>query len=218
MTREETQDILMAIQAAYPNFKVPDKTIAVNTWFSVLGDCTYNQVSAALTAYIRSDKSGFPPSIGQIIDKMQMLFDRDDFNEMAAWGTVLKAIGNSGYHAEEEFEKLSPLVQKAVASPGQLREWALQENVDSKSMSVMQSNFMRAYRTEVEREKEIRKLNPELRKLIKQTGRQMIGQAGVKAISISEEREIAENRASPAPAGMRERVKKLMGEEHDRNV
>lgn len=37
---------------------------------------------------------------------------------------------NSGYHAEEEFARLPELIQKAVSSPGQLREWALSENVD----------------------------------------------------------------------------------------
>lgn len=214
MTREETQNILMSIQAAYPNFNVPDKTIAINTWLSVLGDCTYSQVSAALTAYIRSDTSGFAPSIGQIVEKLQMVFGKDDINEMEAWELVLKAIRNSSYNAEEEYTKLPPLVQKAV-SPRQLHEWALQENGND---GVNSSHFMRTYRALVAREKEIKKLNPELRKLIKQTGRQMIGQSKTKALSISEEREIAENRASPAPTGMRELAEKLMGDKHDRNV
>ena len=58
------------------------------------------------------------------------------------------------------------LIQKAVSSPGQLREWALSENVDGTWLSVVQSNFQRTYRAEVQREQERRKLSPDLLKII----------------------------------------------------
>ena len=35
MTREETIKALMTIQAAYPNYKPPDKTVTVNTWHMI---------------------------------------------------------------------------------------------------------------------------------------------------------------------------------------
>ena len=63
----------MMVQAAFPNYKPPDKTVAVNTWFLMLSDYPYQQVQMALKAYIATDTSGFAPSIGQIIDKMQMI-------------------------------------------------------------------------------------------------------------------------------------------------
>ena len=171
MTRDESKKLLMVIQAAYPNFNPPDKSIAVDTWQLMLADYSYAQVESAIRAYIRTDGKGYPPSIGQVIDKLQTLYgDRNsEINEMAAWGMVQKAIKNSGYHAEEEFAKLPPIVQRAIASPSQLREWGLMEDLDGTGMNVMQSNFMRTYRQEVAREKETQKLSPDLEKLVRET-------------------------------------------------
>ena len=160
MTRDETINILMSVQAAYPNFRVPDKTIAVNTWHSLLEEYTYEQVNSAVKRYIQTNKSGFAPSIGQIIDQICVMYSNNDANEIAAWGVVLKALRNSTYHSEEEFNKLPLVIQKAVSSPGQLREWATMENLDGTGLNVIQSNFMRTYRLEIEREKELRRTNP----------------------------------------------------------
>ena len=99
MTRDETINILMSIQAAYPSFRVPDKTVAVNTWYSLLRDYEYSQVSAALKKYIQTNKSSFAPSIGQIIDEISDIYSENEENEMEAWILVQKAIRNSTYHA-----------------------------------------------------------------------------------------------------------------------
>lgn len=182
MTRDETINILMSIQAAYPSFKVPDKTVAVNTWCSLLRDYEYSQVSAALKKYIQTNKSSFAPSIGQIIDEISDIYSKNEENEMEAWILVQKAIRNSTYHADEEFAKLPEIVQKAVSHPRQLQEWAMMENVDGRAWNVMQSNFMRTYRAEVEKEKEMRKLSPDLLELMSQNSKEKIGyeQSGTK--------------------------------------
>lgn len=166
MTRDETINILMSIQAAYPNFKVPDKTIAVNTWYSLLEEYTYEQVSSAIKRYIQTNKSGFAPSIGQVIEQICNIYSNDTLNEMEAWGLVQKAVRNSTYHAEEEFQKLPEIVQRSIVSPGQLREWATMESIDGRALNVMQSNFMRTYRAEVERVKNKNKLSPDIQKLM----------------------------------------------------
>lgn len=167
MTRDETIKILMIIQAAYPNYKPPDKTVAVNVWSEMLSDISYEQVSVAVKAYIQTDTSGFAPSIGNIREKVQFIFsEEDDLNESAAWSIVWRAICNSGYHAEEEYNKLPPIVQRAVGSPRQLREWGLMENIDGKSIVVLQSNFQRVFRIEKEREKERKKLSQNIVRLM----------------------------------------------------
>lgn len=167
MTREQTISILMIIQAAYPNYRAQDKTVAVNIWFEMLRDYTRDQVEAAVKAYIQSDTSGFAPSIGQVIDKLQLFRDSNDSeerNENAVWDMVYKAICNSNYHAEEEFDKFPEIVKKVIASPGQLREWGRMD-IDTVN-SVVASNFMRTYRAECTREREIRKLSPNLRRMV----------------------------------------------------
>ena len=194
MTREETKRILMVVQAAYPNFSPSDKTVTVDTWHKFLEEYPYEQVDAAIGTYIRSDTSGFAPGIGMVIEKLQTLFRPGNLNEIAAWGMVLMAIRNSGYHAEEEFARLPAVVQKSVGSAGQLREWALADDVDGTWLNVTQSNFMRTYRAEVAREKELRKLSPEIQQLIKAA--EPVGCRTAK-LSAPVRREPAENRRCP---------------------
>ena len=164
MTRDETIELLMMVQAAFPNYKPPDKTVAVNTWFLMLADYPYQQVQMALKAYIATDTSGFAPSIGQIIDKMQMINSHAEQNEMEAWSLVSKALRNGNYKSREEFEKLPDLVKEAVGSPENIHNWA---QSDIKSIeSVIQSNFIKSYRLVVNRQKEIQKLPKEIKAMI----------------------------------------------------
>lgn len=164
MTREETIELLMMVQAAFPNYKPPDKTIAVNTWYLMLADYPYQQVQMALKAYIVTDTSGFAPRIGQIIDKIQMINSPAELNEMEAWSLVSKALRNGNYKSKEEFEKLPDIVKEAVGSPENIHNWAL---TDIKSVeSVIQSNFIKSYRIVLNRQKEMQKLPKDIKAMI----------------------------------------------------
>ena len=204
MTRDETINILMMIQAAYPSFKVPDKTIAVNTWHSLLREYQYSQVGTALKKYIQTNKSGFAPSIGQIIDQICSMCADDNVNEIAAWGIVLKALRNSTYHSEEEFDKLPPAIKRTVSSPGQLKEWATMENLDGRGLNVIQSNFMRTYRLEAEREKEKTRMNPDHLNLLPQNNKPS------DRLTISEERVDAVKNTVQMPDRVRKRLKEIL--------
>lgn len=209
VTRDETIKILMAIQAAYPNYRPQDKTVAVNVWAEMLSDIPYEQVSIAVKAYIQTDTSGFAPSVGDIREKVRDIFSKkDDLNETAAWSLVMKAIRRSTYYSEEEFAKLPPVVRRAVASPKQLREWATLEDVDGKTLTVIQSNFQRTFREEQRREHERNKLSQDLLKLMRPINNPKI-ENKPKTLSIQEQREIAENNASYPPDDLMDRVKKM---------
>ena len=148
---------------SYPNYKPNDISETVNVWNMMLSEYTYDQISIALKAYILSDTSGFAPSIGQLVDKMKSITSPQELNEMEAWSLVCDALQNSGYNYAEEYAKLPPLVQKAVGLPTQLQAWALTENLNK---DVVGSNFMRCYRIEVERQKEISKMPQNVREML----------------------------------------------------
>ena len=148
---------------SYPNYKPNDISETVDVWQMMLSDYDYNIVAMALKAYILSDTSGFAPSIGQLVDKMKSITSPQELNEMEAWSLVCDALQNSGYNYAEEYEKLPPLVQKAVGLPKQLQEWALTENLNK---DVVGSNFMRCYRIEVERQNEISKMPQNVREML----------------------------------------------------
>ena len=159
MTRDETIQLLMVIQAAYPNYKPPDKTVAVNTWLMMLEEYDKQSVMMAIKVYIATDTSGFAPSIGQVIDKIKSITTPKSMSEIEAWSLVRKAISDSGYNATARFNELPPECQRAVGSPSQLRMWAqdteFNENV-----------VMRCYRTELAKQREIDRMPSEIRQMI----------------------------------------------------
>lgn len=211
MTRDETKQILMRIQSVYPNWK-PEAgfTFITETWWEYLGIYTYEQVKDALKAYILTDNSGFAPSVGQIIEKLQLFMFSGELNEMEAWNLTYKAICNSAYCADEEFARLPELVQKAVVNPGQLREWG-QMDIDVVN-SVIQSNFMRSYRAELAREKELRKLSPDMLRMLQKTEKSMaIPKNEVRNLTVSEERKMTEQNAVPMPEKLKMSYARLMG-------
>jgi hypothetical protein len=214
MTRDETIKLLMVIQSAYPNFKPPDKTVAVDTWYTMLKDMDYNVVQMGLRAYITSDTSGFAPSIGQLINTIYTIQNPQELNEMEAWFLVSRALRNGYYGAVEEFDNLPPLVQKAVGTPDNLRNWS-QTNTDSVE-NVIQSNFMRSYRTVVKREEEIKKMPADVQALIENVNKDsysaQIGSRNQQTIKLSLEDNKSQNKSKkcvPVPKEIKERIEQM---------
>ena len=150
MTRDEAKVIVASIKSLYPNWKLEDPKLTVDTWAVVLEDYDYKAIQYAVKRFALTDKSGFPPSIGQLIGQLQEASENGGLSGMEAWSLVLRAIRNSAYNSETEFANLPKTVQRAVGSPNTLRSWAL---TDIDSTSVLQSNFLRIYASVVESER-----------------------------------------------------------------
>ena len=166
MTKEELLKLLMVVQSSFPNWKIPDKQVLLDTWYMFFGEYEYNQVAMALKTYISQDTTGFAPSIGQLNNLINTIQEQVDgeLNEMEAWSMVSKALRDSTYHSEERFNELPPLVQKAVGSHENLRNWAV---TDAESVeNVLMSNFQRTYRTELQRAKQTRRMPVDVRQMI----------------------------------------------------
>ena len=149
---------------SYPNYKPNNISETVDVWQMMLSDYDYNLVAMALKAYILSDTSGFAPSIGQLVANIQTITKPQELSEMEAWSLVRKAIGNGNYGSVEEFEKLPPTIQKAVGSADMIKRWAMSDS--NEVSTVIQSNFLRSYRTAVKRDEEYAKMPEDVKKLI----------------------------------------------------
>lgn len=171
MTRDEVKEIIMIMTYTYSNYKPADITATLDTWTAILASYQFEHIRAALHSYILSDTKGFAPTPGQLIDKIPV--QSFDMTEMEAWGMVNKALSNSSYHAKEEFDKLPSVVQKTLGRHEVLQEWAGME-IDT-VQSVIQSNFIRNYRTVLQREKERNKLPTRLREILEAAGAKMTG-------------------------------------------
>lgn len=154
MTTQETAKIMAVIKVAYPHYyKDITSSEAKETallWQTMLADYEYITVSRAVKALIAISK--YPPTIAEVIEKINTLTETEKCGEIEAWGLVKKALRNSYYNAELEFNNLPDGIKRALGSFNVLREWAL---VDSGTLdTVIASNFIKSYRAIVKREQE----------------------------------------------------------------
>ena len=178
--KEKFKILLKAMKAVYtkPEF-LPDQD-AYNVWYAMLKDLDYEVLTSSIQHHMMT--SPYPPTIADIRSGAVKFMpgNAHAMTEMEAWNRARKAIGNSNYHAAEEFEKLHPIIQKAVGSPANLSEWAMMDS--STVNSVIQSNFLKSYRDALAKEKELSKLSPAMRELMEKASNPGIGQEERKKI------------------------------------
>ena len=130
-------------------------------WANLLPDKELSEMTVAARVFIRSDTSGFPPTIGQLMALLPP--DKDELGENEAWALVRGAISRSRYNAQEEFEKLPKMVQKCLGGHELLTDYA--EMDVGQLETVVASGFKRNYRDEAAKAREKRKLPPRLQGL-----------------------------------------------------
>ena len=150
----ETKMVLAVLKGAYPSFYKgmgkEDGLAIVALWQEMFKDDSYMVVATAVKAHIAIDVNGYPPHIGAIKNAIHKITHTDGMSEMEAWQRVKRAC--SYYDAQQEFDRLPPILQRMVGSPNQLREWAV---MDSDQLeTVVGSNFMRSYKVKSACQKE----------------------------------------------------------------
>ena len=164
MTRDEFKILVKGMKAVYAQSTfIPDKD-AFEMWFALLCDLPYKTANIAIQKYMLTEK--FPPTPAEIREKAAQMFETPEIemSELEAWALVRKAIRNSAYHANEEFDKLPETCQIAVGNAANLEEWAKMDY--EKVEAVGQSHFIRNFRTTVLRIKEDQKLPEQTRNSI----------------------------------------------------
>lgn len=206
MTAKEFGLLADAIKTYFPRDNVLPTENALRLWYAELKDIPYQIAYAAIRKYVLTNK--FAPTIADIREQAAELYNQreGDISENTAWQLVWKAICNSGYHAEEEFEKLPETVKRAVGSASQLRQWGLSE-VNDNTISYWKSDFQRIYRLEQQKELERRKLSPDVLKLI---------QGQNTALEQQNKAQIEQKRDEeciPMPDNVKNKLKKIFQEE-----
>lgn len=168
MDREQVIKILSYLRVAYPNFykglskRDAEETIAV--WQDLFIDCDFNLVFIAVKEIINTSDNPYPPTISEIKQKMYDL-TTETKTPSDLWNELIKALRNSGYHAEEQYMKLSPEVKAFVRNPSQLKEMAM---MDSDVInSVTKGQFFKQIEVIQKRVKEDKQMLPEAREFRK---------------------------------------------------
>lgn len=166
MNHDETTRVLAVICSVYPNFykcmTQQQTEEMINAWALMFDAESYAVVNGAISMYIANDKKGYPPPIGAIKDCIAKLTEPNTMTEGEAWEEIRQALTNSSYNAQQEYEKLSPLVKQIVGSPSQLHMWARMNEDDLNT--VVSSNFMRSYRAKQQNFREYQALPEAMKK------------------------------------------------------
>ena len=171
MTKDEFKILAKAMKAVYTDARfLPDKD-AFDVWYEMIKDIPYPIASEAVKYHISN--SPYNPTVSDIRKYATMRTEGNSLNGEQAWSLVFRAIENSNYNSQEEFDKLPPLVQKAVGSPINLKELA-QMPTDTVN-SVEKSHFLRTYAEESKREKEFNNMPPNMRRLTDQSSKMLEG-------------------------------------------
>lgn len=150
MTREDIKKLLGMMTITYPNFKLTDPTLAVDTWTMLLGDDNTQDIFDAFSVYAKTDTSGFAPTPGKL---HMMVANRADpgMTDGEIISLLTFASRNATYGFEEEFQKLPPLLQKAVGSPTTIRGWGVMEQ---DQLSYTFNTIIKAYKNLQGRQKQ----------------------------------------------------------------
>ena len=109
----------------------------------------------------------FPPTIADVKKEMAKIVSAVSNEDLATdeWNAIKKALGNSIYGSEEEFEKLPPIAKRFVGSARQLRQWGMSTDFNS---DVVKGQFLKQYEALKEREKYLKLLehNPTLKETL----------------------------------------------------
>ena len=164
MTDKEFMVIVKGLKAVYTDPKFLADNDAIDVWYGLLCDLPYQVLSTAVQKYMMQEQ--YPPTIAGLRKKAAEITAsvHEDMSELEAWSLVRKALSNSGYNAEAEFDKLPELCQRAVGNPANLHEMALMDT-DTVN-SVEQSHFIRNYRTALDRKRADAQVAPDVMRLV----------------------------------------------------
>lgn len=214
MTKDEVATIIRVIKATYPTYKPDNLAETINVWFMMLEDQDTKLITMALKTYIRTNNTGFAPSIGQLLDYAHKISTPEAMTASEAWGLVMKAVRRSAYNSLEEFSKLPETIQQAVGTPEYLQSMAIDTNFNE---MVASSNFQKAYNIVLAREKERQQISKDVLKLIETVNigspKQLVEQnradriAQMKSIKVVEMKEDA----VPMPDDVREKLEQILG-------
>ena len=183
----DTLGMMATLRVAFPQYyakqTLEDAEAALKLWHRMFEADDVRLVKAAVDAFISSDTSGFPPSIGQIKDRCDKIAQEargHDLTPAEAWALVSRAASRSYYHADEEFAKLPDTVRAVLGGPSTLHEYAL---MDPQALgTVVASNFQRSYAARADHVINMRKWPESVKALIASAKFKSIEDCGQKSI------------------------------------
>lgn len=125
MNKKDILEVFYVLQTTYPkfykDFTKEELNGMIDLWTELFKDCNKELVFMAVKELINTFK--FPPTIADIKEKMYELEHKEDEKTPSElWESLNKAISNSAYNSQEEFNNLPEEVKIFIGTPRQLFE------------------------------------------------------------------------------------------------
>lgn len=82
MTETDTKKTIASMMVSFNNYRPIDVDYVSHEWSKYLSGYTYEEISSALKEYILTEKTGFAPSIGQLVNLVKEQRERKYFEEL----------------------------------------------------------------------------------------------------------------------------------------
>lgn len=162
MTVNEFGILADAIKTYFPRDNMFPTKESLRLWYEDLKDLDYKMAMSELRKYVATNK--FAPTISDIRRCLIDFAENKEPNETQAWEIVVDTILEVKKRgcATKRFEALSPLIQNAVG--GRIQFLELLENKNG--MGIARSNFIKMYGKLIEKDIEMKMLQPDIRNQI----------------------------------------------------
>lgn len=151
MNINETGVLLSKITVSYPNFKINDLEMAVTVWAETLREYSLEDCNKALIIYNRESHQ-FAPSAGTLIEIIRKYKPSKYPPAAVAVKRLMKALRNTTYNAQQEFEELPEVLQRIIGSAGRLKR------ISESGFKNYEEAFIREYERECRADEEKKSL------------------------------------------------------------
>lgn len=159
MDRQEFAVIAAALRTYYSRYDLLPNEQAVSLWYDSLKDIPAGVLSAALKAWVVTEK--WPPTIADLREKADSIVNGERPDWGLGWHEVQQAIQKYGYMQwEKAQESMNPITREAVRRIG----W--QSICESENPETIRAQFRQVYEICEKRESADRNLPPELKSMI----------------------------------------------------
>jgi hypothetical protein len=168
MTRDETKTVLAMMATVYPKNLLPEVTdLTVNVWFQLLQDIPFKAVSAAVAAWLATNR--YPPTIADLREIIVRKETANDLTPDQAWSKLTVAIRKYG-HTQTDMAAgyLGDLWQTIKV------DWPYYCGMLESEMPNEKARFIRMYTAKAKRDKEQLQIPTAIRKALSGIGQQRL--------------------------------------------
>lgn len=161
MKKEDLSAVLTYASALWNTLKMPEKdedyVVALSVWYDLLGEYELPIIKAGMLELAKESDFCNVAKIAEKCRAIQKLALNELQDEDSIVNEIRRAIQGAFYHANENFEKLSPIAKRIVGQPKNLKEWGLMDSATVSS--VIMSNIKKSARNQLLTEDRLEVIN-----------------------------------------------------------